>query len=87
VRFAIFNSSGCGCIVFACEFESEMAGERNCQRIGLRGFGSSILREKREAQLPLTDIAKVVLLAAPDLVITTFLSSSEMDCGLTCETH
>ena len=47
-----------------------MAGERNCQRIALRGLGSSILREKREAQLPLTGIAKVVLLSAPDLVIT-----------------
>jgi hypothetical protein len=46
------------------------AGERNSQRTGLPGLGSSILREKREAQLPLTDIAKVVLLSAPDLVIT-----------------
>jgi len=38
--------------------------------------GSPILQEKREAQLPLTDIAQAALLSASDFVITTgFLDS------------
>jgi hypothetical protein len=55
---------------------SEMAGDRNCCGIGLSGLVSSILRGRREAHLPLTAIANVVLLSSPDFVTTTGFSIS-----------